>query len=151
MTSGPHTPRVAVPELLARAAEREEIWPANARAGAVYQRIVVDGERYFVKQLSCGSDWIMRVTCDRVHRPYVGWQAGIMDRGAGEIDHTMVAMHVEPSDWDPVLTVVMRDVAALLVEPGDTPVSGGQHAGFVDGLAALSAAWWGLHDDLGLT
>ena len=46
MTSGPHTPRVAVPELLARAAEREEMWPADARAGAVYQRIVVDGERY---------------------------------------------------------------------------------------------------------
>ena len=151
MTSGPHTPRVAVPELLARAAEREEMWPADARAGAVYQRIVVDGERYFVKQLSRGSDWIMRVTGDSVHRPYVVWQAGIMDRSPAEIDHTVVGMHVESSDGDPVLTMVMRDVAALLVEPGDIPVSGGQHAGFMDGLAALSAAWWGWHDDLGLT
>ena len=68
---------------------------------------------------------------------------GVAGRNHGpesaEIDHTVVAMDVEPSDGDAVLTMVMRDVAALLVEPGDTPVSGRQHAGFMDGLAALSA------------
>ena len=53
-------------ELLARASRREDLRPEDARAGAVYQRVTVDGQPYFVKQLSPASDWIMRVTGDRV-------------------------------------------------------------------------------------
>src|SRR5256885_9291997 len=76
----------SVAEFLARASVREEVRPADARAGAVYQRMVVDGEPYFVKRLSPASDWIMRVTGDRVHRPYLVWQAGIMGRVPDCID-----------------------------------------------------------------
>jgi hypothetical protein len=47
--------------------------------------------------------------------------------------------------------MVMRDVGGCLVPPGDTVIPPGQHAGFVAHLAALSAAFWGWEDDIGLT
>jgi len=136
----------AVPEFLARASTCEDLRPADARSGAVYQRVVVDGGRYFVKRLSPASDWIMRVTGDRVHRPYLVWQAGIMDRAPDCIDHTVEAMHL---DGD-VLTIVMRDVGGFLVPTGDDVLPAGQHAGFVAHMAALAATFWGWQDGIGL-
>ena len=82
-------------ELLARAASRESVRPDDARAGASYERMTIGGDAYFVKRLSPASDWIMRVTGDHVHRPYLVWQAGIMDRAPDCIDHTVVAMDVD--------------------------------------------------------
>jgi hypothetical protein len=55
-------------ELLARASSREPIVPADARSGAVFERIVVGPDRYFVKRLGAASDWIMRASGDRVCR-----------------------------------------------------------------------------------
>jgi len=46
---------------------------------------------------------------------------------------------------------VMRDVGGCLVPPGDTVVPPAQHASFVAHMAALSAAFWGWDDDIGLT
>lgn len=147
------TPTAAgrVQELLAAAASREGVRPADARAGAVYERVTVDGMAYFVKRLSPASDWIMRVTGDHVHRPYLVWQAGIMDRAPGCIDHTVVAMDVDGDGDHAVLTILMRDVGGFLVPPGDTVVPMDQHAGFIAHMAALSAAFWGWDDDIGLT
>jgi hypothetical protein len=48
----------------------------TGKAGARYERVVIDGEPYFVKRLSPASDWIMRVTGDHVHRPYLAWRSG---------------------------------------------------------------------------
>jgi hypothetical protein len=138
-------------ELLARASSRVELHPGDARAGATYERVEVDGDTYFVKRLSPASDWIMRVTGDHVHRPYVIWQAGIMDRTPACIDHTVVAMSVAGQGDDAVLTMVMRDVGAYLVPEGDSVVPEAQHDGFIDHLAELSAAFWGWQDTLGLT
>jgi hypothetical protein len=45
----------------------------------------------------------------------------------------------------------MRDVGSFLVPPGDTVVPAGQHENFIAHLAALSAAFWGWEDDIGLT
>ena len=45
---------------------REAVRPADARAGATYERVTVRGEAFFVKRPSPASDWIMRVTGDRV-------------------------------------------------------------------------------------
>ena len=64
----------SVDELLARASTRTEVRPGDAKSGALYERVVIDGEPYFVKRLSPASDWIMRVTGDHVHRPYLVWQ-----------------------------------------------------------------------------
>jgi hypothetical protein len=138
-------------ELLARASSRTDVRPGDGKAGARFERVVVDGEPYFVKYLSPASDWIMRVTGDHVHRPYLAWQSGLMARTPGCIDHTVVAMQVSGAGDDAVLTMVMRDVGACLVAEGDTVVPARQHRGFIERLAALSCAFWGWEDDIGLT
>src|SRR5712692_8903762 len=141
----------SVAELLTRASSRTEVRPGDARAGAHYERVVIDGEPYFVKRLSPASDWIMRVTGDHVHRPYLVWQSGIMARSPASIDDTTVAMQVSGVSDDAVLTVVMRDVGAFLVPEGDAVVPPGQHRGFIEHMADLACAFWGWNDDIGLT
>ena len=140
-----------VKELLAGATSRASVMPSDARAGAAYERVTIGRDAYFVKRLSPASDWIMRVTGDHVHRPYLVWRAGIMDRAPGCIDHTVVAMDLDGEGDHAVLTMVMRDVGGCLVPPGDTVVPPGQHANFVAHMAALSAAFWGWDDGIGLT
>ena len=140
-----------VTEVLARATRRESIRPDDARAGADYQRVVADGQAYFLKRLSPATDWIMRATGDHVHRPYLVWRAGIMDKAPSCIDHTVVAMEVAGTGDDATLSVLMRDVGDHLVPPGDTRVAMAQHDSFLAHMAALAAAFWGWHDDIGLT
>jgi len=147
----PMTAAGQVKELLAGATSRASVMPSDARAGAAYERVTIGGDAYFVKRLSPASDWIMRVTGDHVHRPYLVWRAGIMDRAPGCIDHTVVAMDLDGEGDHAVLTMVMRDVGGCLVPPGDTVVPPGQHANFVAHMAALSAAFWGWDDGIGLT
>src|ERR1039457_7723136 len=77
-----------VDDLLPRASSRTEVRPGDARAGAQYEQVMIDGQPYFVKRLSPVSDWIMRVTGDHVHRPYLVWQGGVMARAPARIDHT---------------------------------------------------------------
>src|SRR5437588_10583971 len=117
----------SVAGFLASATQRQDARTSDARAGAVYQRVTVDGEAYFVKRLSPASDWIMRVTGDHVHRPYLVWRAGTMDRVPGCIDHTVVAMDLGGEGDRAGLTMVMRDVGGCLVPPGDAVVAPRQH------------------------
>jgi hypothetical protein len=145
MATGP------VSQVLARATTRESVRPDDARAGAVYQRVVAGGEAYFLKRLSPATDWIMRVTGDHVHRPYLVWRAGIMDKAPSCIDHTVVAMEVAGTGEDATLSVLMRDVGACLVPPGDAKVPLAQHDGFLRHMAELAAAFWGWSDDIGLS
>ena len=135
--------------LLARATSRETVRAADGKSGSVFERLVIDGERHFLKRSSPGSDWVMRVSGDRVHRPYLVWRAGIMDRAPACIDHTVVAMEVAGAGKGAVLSVLMRDVAGAFVPEGDTVVSVDQHRGFVESLAELSAAFWGFEDPIG--
>jgi hypothetical protein len=144
-------PAVEVGELLARASSRVEVRPGDARTGSIFERIEVDGDRYFVKRLSPSSDWVMRITGDHVHRPYLVWQAGIMGRAPACIDHTVVAMDIDGEGDEAVLTIVMRDVTAHLIAEGDSVVGLAQHQSLVENLAAFSAAFWGFRDDLGLS
>jgi hypothetical protein len=91
----------------------------------------------------------MRVTNDRVHRPYQIWRACIMDRVPACIDHAVVAMELDGVGEDALLSILMRDVGAYLVPEGDTVVTESQHAGFIDHLAQLSEAFWGFEDTTG--
>jgi hypothetical protein len=145
MTSGPVT------EVVARATLVEDVRPSDARAGATYQRVMAGGRPYFLKRLSPATDWIMRVTGDHVHRPYLVWRAGIMDKAPECIDHTVVAMEVTGTGDGAVLSVLMRDIGPCLVPPGDAPVPQAQHEAFVADMAELSAAFWGWDDHIGLT
>jgi hypothetical protein len=138
-------------ELLARASSRERLVPADARSGAVFERIVVGSDRYFVKRFGFASDWIMRVSRDHVGRQYLVWQAGIMDRSPACIDHTVVAMDLTGAGDDAVLTIVMREVGEYLVPPGDAFLPAAQHGGFIAHMAALHSAFWGWDDRIGLT
>jgi len=138
-------------ELLARASSRERVMPADARSGAVFERVVVGPDRYFVKQLSFGSDWVMRASGDHVGRQYLVWQAGIMGQAPDCIDHAVVAMGLAGAGDGAVLTIVMRDIGEYLVPPGDAIVPAGQHAGFITHMAAMSSAFWGWDDQIGLT
>jgi hypothetical protein len=137
--------------LLARATSRVEVRPGDARTGSTFERLEVDGQRWFVKRLSPRSDWVMRVTGDHEHRPYLVWRAGIMAAAPSCIDPAVADMAVAGEGDDAVLTVVMRDVGEHLVPEGDAPVPLEQHARFVAHLATLSAAFWGWRDELGLT
>jgi hypothetical protein len=68
-----------------------------------------------------------------------------------EIDHTVVGMALDGEGDDAVLTMLMRDVGEHLIPEGDELVSEWQHSSLLDGLAALSARFWGWTDDVGLT
>ena len=130
-------------ELLARASSRQRIQPADARAGALFERVAVGPESYFVKRLSPSSDWVMRIAGDHVHRPYRIWRSGLMDQAPDLIDHTVVTMDLAGSGDDADLTIVMRDVGEALVPPGDAAVPAAQHARFIAHMAALASAFWG--------
>ena len=143
MSAGP------VSDLLAAASTREVVNPGDGKSGSTFERLVVGGDRYFLKRLSPRADWIMRVTGDRIHRPFQVWRAGIMDRAPASIDHTVVAMEVTGSGEDAVLAMLMRDVGDALFPEGDAPITPAQHAGLIGALADLSAEFWGWTDDIG--
>jgi hypothetical protein len=138
-----------VSDLLAVASSRHAVHPEDGKSSSRFERVTIDGDSYFLKCLSPASDWIMRVTGDHVHRPYLIWQAGIMDRVPACIDHTVVAMEVTGDGDDAELCMLMRDVGDRLVPEGDAVVPVSQHAGFIDHLAELSAAFWGWQEEVG--
>jgi hypothetical protein len=138
-----------VTDLLSRASTRTTVQPADGKSSSTFEKVVVDGERYFLKRLSPASDWIMRVTGDRYHRPYLIWQSGLMDQAPRSIDHTVVAMEVAGDGPDAELSMLMRDISAGLVPEGDAVVPIEQHANFIDHLAQLAATFWGFTDSTG--
>ncbi len=146
-------PRVApsIAALTAGATDRERVAPVDARSGSRFERLIIDGQRHFLKVLGYRTDWIMRVTGDRDQRTFRIWQAGLLHQFPVEIDHTVVAMARDGAGRDAELGILMRDVGDRLVPPGDTPITADTHARFVDHLAALCVGFRGWRDDLGLT
>jgi len=63
----------------------------------------------------------------------------------------VVAMEVAGTGDQAVLSVLMRDIGPHLVPPGDEPVPQAQHQAFLAHMAALSVAFWGWGDGIGLT
>lgn len=145
-------PRIAgtVAELLGQVDARDEVHPADARSGSIFEHVRIGPERYFLKCVSRSGDWIMRVTGDDVYRTFAIWRAGVMDAVPDCIDHAVVGMALEGSGDDAVLGIVMRDVGEHLVPPGDGMLSVEQSLRFIDHLAALSARFWGWQDRIGL-
>jgi hypothetical protein len=136
----------ALEDLLAAATTREAWEPADTKSGARFERVVIDGDRFVLKYQDPRDDWLLRATGDPGERYVRLWEHGLLDRLPGVIDHVVVA-----ADWDGAVgRVLLRDVTAQLLPP-DQPFSAGQHARFLDHMAAMHAAFWGWHDDVGLT
>jgi Phosphotransferase enzyme family len=138
-------------ELLAGVESRTVVDPGDARSGSTFEQVTIDGQQYFAKTLGYRTDWIMRVTGDRDLRTLKIWRAGIMRDAPPEIDHAVVGMAADGEGEDALLTILMRDIGAGLFSEGDSTISLDDHLGLIDGLAALSARYWGWSDDIALT
>jgi hypothetical protein len=138
-------------ELLAGVDSRVVVDPDDGKSGSTFERVTIAGEPFFAKTLGYRTDWIMRVTGDRDLRTLKIWRAGIMHDVPPEIDHAVVGMAADGDGDDALLTILMRDIGEHLFVEGDAKISRDAHAGLIDGLAALSAHYWGWADDIGLT
>ena len=118
-------PRVAptVAALTAGATDREVVRPVDARSGSHFERVVIDGQRHFLKVLGYRTDWIMRMTGDRDQRTFRIWQAGLLHQFPVEIDHTVVAMARDGEGLDAEVGILMRDIGDRLIPPGDDPIT----------------------------
>jgi hypothetical protein len=137
----------SVDELLAGATSRQPMKTADSKSGALFERVVINGEVYVVKYLHVDDDWIQRVTGDLCCRPVLAWELGVYDRLPDCIDHAVVGVAggIGRNGWGAAL--LMRDVAEHLVPEGDEQLAVEQHLRFMDHMAALHAAFWGWEDD----
>jgi hypothetical protein len=119
--------------------------PADGKSQATFERVTIDGEPYFLKRSSPDIDWVMRATVDHIHRPYLIWQAGLLERLPPCFDHTIVAMELEGDE----LRILMRDVGRYLVPEGEKVVPEVQHGSFIDHMAELAVSFWGWRDSIG--
>ena len=133
-------------ELVAGATDRVEVRTSDAKSGARFERLVIDGRRCFLKVLSAEDDWIMRVTGNTSNWEFKVWRAGLYAQTPSVIDHTMLGMALEGDR----LAMLMTDCADDLVPPGDDPLPAAQHADFIDAMATMHAHFLGWRDELGL-
>jgi hypothetical protein len=120
--------------------------PEDTKSGARFERLEIDGDLYVLKYQDPRDDWLLRATGDPGQRYVLLWEQGLLDRLPQVIDSA-----VEAADWDGrVGRVLLRDVTGALLVPG-RKFSLAQHTRFLDHMAAMHAAFWGWHDDVGLT
>jgi hypothetical protein len=152
VTTHLNTPWIAasLEELIAGATDRAEVRTSDARSGARFERLVLQGRRCFLKVLSGDDDWIMRVTGNTSNWEFKAWQAGLYAKTPSVIDHTVLGMALEGTGSSARLSILMTDCTADLVPPGDAVVPLAHHAGFIDHMAAMHAHFMGWHDHLGL-
>ena len=148
MTSLPWIAR-SIDALLRGATERVAVHSTDAKSGASFEKLIIDGRPCFLKVVSADDDWIMRITGNRVWEFRV-WQAGLYQRVPTIIDHAMIGMALEDTGAAPRMAMLMHDRSRDLVPPGDEPISASQHAVFIRHLALMHAANLGWRDDLGL-
>lgn len=142
-----HALAASVDELLAGSERREPFVNPDGRSSAVFERVWVDGVPHVVKHLDIDRDFTMRVSGDLACRPVRAWSAGLLDAAPSLVDHAIVgaALGTGRNGWGG--TLLMRDVSAELIPPGDTPLPADQHAAFIDHVAGFCAATWGWQDD----
>jgi hypothetical protein len=145
------SPRIAesIEELVAGASRRRPVRSTDAKSGASFERVEIDGERFFLKVLSADADWIMRVTGNTSNWEFLVWRAGVYHEVPSVIDHTIVAMALEGGRGGR-LGILMTDRADDLVPPGDDVLAVEQHDRFVEHLAIFHATFLGWRDTIGL-
>src|SRR5512133_1277386 len=140
---------LSLDELLHGATERVSVRSSDARSGAFFEKLIIDGRPCFLKVVSAEDDWIMRVTGNKLWEFQV-WRAGLYERAPAIIDHAMIGMALDDSAGQPRMAMLMHDRSRDLVPPGDDPISASLHAVFIRHLALMHAANLGWQDDLGL-
>ena len=152
MTAELSVPWVAgtLEELVAGATDRVPVRTSDAKSGARFERLRVAGEPCFLKVLTGLDDWIMRVTGNTSNWEFKAWRAGLYAATPPVIDHAVLGMALEGSGPSARLSILMADRSADLVPPGDDPLAPGQHAGFLDHMAAMHASFLGWQDTIGL-
>ena len=152
MSSELIAPRVAatIDELIAGATDRVEVRSSDAKSGAHFETLRIDGVPHFLKVLSAEDDWIMRVTGNDSHWEFKAWQAGLYAATPPVIDHTVVGMALEGTGPSARLAILMTDCHEDLVPPGDDVVPVEHHADWIDHMATMHAHFLGWQDSLGL-
>jgi hypothetical protein len=146
----PHPVAASVEELLAGASARRALKTEDSKSGSAFEQVVIGGESFVVKYLHCDDDWIQRATGDLTCRPLVVWRSGVLAAMPACIDHAVVgcAAGLGRNGWGAAL--LMRDVTAELVPPGDDPIALDAELAFLDHMAEIHASFWGWADDVGL-
>ena len=65
-------------ELIAGATNRVPVRTDDAKSGATFERLTIDGRPHFLKLLSADSDWIMRTTGNTSNWEFKVWQACLL-------------------------------------------------------------------------
>jgi Phosphotransferase enzyme family len=133
-------------DLLDAADSRERWEPEDTKSGARFERIVIAGEHYVLKYQDPRDDWLLRATGDPGVRYVKLWESGLLKRLPSAVDPAVVAAAFDGT----VGMILLRDVTTQLRTPGE-PFSLEEHARFLGSMAAMHAAFWGWHDDVGLT
>src|SRR6476659_10444879 len=139
-----------IAELAVGSTDRRPVRSSDAKSGADFELLTIDGRPCFLKILDAESDWISRVIGNTDHWEYKVWRAGLYQRFPDVIDHTIIAMALDTTGGATRLGILMDDVSESLVPPGDEVVPVGTHGGFVRHMARLHADFWGWDDTLGL-
>lgn len=136
----------SVEELIEGATRRVPMASTDSKSGARFERVEIGGAWFVLKHIDRRDDWLMRQAGDIGCVPITVWESGLLDLVPDCIDHATVGA----ARFGTGGAVLMRDVGSSLVPPGDAPLSGEQHLGFLDHLAAFHAACWGWRDTVGL-
>ncbi|HZP26027.1 MAG TPA: phosphotransferase [Dehalococcoidia bacterium] len=125
-----------------RSVERQPLSHVDGLSGGKLENVLTNGgagPRLVLKRIAYEWDWVMRVTGDRLCRAIVSWQTGLLDQLPLEISHEVLACARDGSGW----AILMHDVGAHLIPPGDGKLTETENARFMEAMAALNAAFWG--------
>jgi hypothetical protein len=140
----------AIEERVVVEVARSPFHSVDALSGSRFLRITTAGEspaehettHYIVKRIAADSDWLMRATGDQYGRAALAWQSGLLDRVPAEIEHGVVACAIDGDGR----ALLMHDLGAHLIPPGDDPISRDEHERFLAAMAMLHTSFWGQAD-----
>ncbi len=140
----------SVDELLPDATDRQPFLTTDSKSGSTFERVTIGGRAHIVKYVHVDDDWTMRTYGDIGPRPLSVWRAGLMDIAPDLIEHGTVGVAggLGRHGWG--AAILMRDMSASMVSPGDEPIPIENHLRFIDHLAGFSARAWNWHDNVGL-
>ena len=112
----------SVDELLADATERRSFITSDSKSGNPFERVTIGGEPHVVKYVHVDDDFTIRGLGDLAPRALTVWSTGLVDVAPAFIDHALVgaARGIGRNGWGAAL--LMRDVSASLVPPGDESI-----------------------------